>query len=114
MQRRAVDVHDELLIARAAVPRALEDQALAVAAEIGFGVLATIRELADVRQVSLTAGRRDGDRCGHVRRAGYEARDTQRGEQERTIGRHGPNVKRAPFRGARSYVFLLRSGLARR
>src|SRR4051812_39989569 len=99
MQPRAVDVHDELLVARAPVTRALEDQAPTVAAEIRFGVLATIRELADVRQVSLTSGGRDGDHCGHVRRAGYDARDTQHGEQERTIGRHGPNVKRAPFSG---------------
>ena len=45
-----VDVHDVLLVARPAVARRLEDQPLAVAAEVRLGVLAAVRELPDVRR----------------------------------------------------------------
>ena len=50
---RAVDVHDELLIAAASVSRRLKDQAFAVVAEIRLGVLAAERELANVAEMRL-------------------------------------------------------------
>src|SRR3954468_9309881 len=57
---RAVDVHDILLIARAAVTSRLKDETSAVVAEIRFGVLAAEGELsnvAEVRLVSWSGGR---------------------------------------------------------
>src|SRR6185312_12434319 len=49
----AIDVHDVLLVARPSIARTLEDEPLAVSAEIGFCILATIRELPDVDEMPL-------------------------------------------------------------
>src|SRR6185437_7854981 len=49
----AIGVHDVLLVARPSVARTLENEPLAVSAEIGFCVLATIRELPDVDEMPL-------------------------------------------------------------
>jgi hypothetical protein len=48
---RAIDVHHVLLIARPAVPGALEDEAFAVVAEIRLGVLAPVGQLSHVAKV---------------------------------------------------------------
>jgi hypothetical protein len=45
---RAVDVHDELLIAAPTAPRRLEDQALTVVTEVRLRILAAEGELPDV------------------------------------------------------------------
>src|SRR4051794_5071540 len=58
MYVRPVDVHDELLIAAATVARRLENQALAIVAEIRFRILTAEGELPDVPQVAF----------GHTRR----------------------------------------------
>ena len=52
-QRGAVGVHDVFPIAPSIVARALEDQLLAIGAEVRLGVFATVRELADVGEVWL-------------------------------------------------------------
>jgi hypothetical protein len=48
---RPIDVHKVLLIAGPSITRALKDQAPAVVTEVGFGVLATVRELSDVAEM---------------------------------------------------------------
>ena len=53
MQAGAVDVHDVFLIAGAPVAGTLEDQAPAIGAEVGLGVLATIGKLADVGEMAF-------------------------------------------------------------
>jgi hypothetical protein len=59
----SIGVHDVLLVARAPVAGALENEPLAVRAEVGFGVLTAIRELPDVGEMTLLARiRRDGVR----------------------------------------------------
>jgi len=50
---RAISVHHVLLIARSSIAGALKNQTLAVVAEIGFGVLAAVRELADIPEMGL-------------------------------------------------------------
>ena len=50
---RAVDIHDEFLVAATSPARRLEDQPSSVRAEIGLGVLSAKRELADIRQMRL-------------------------------------------------------------
>jgi hypothetical protein len=42
-----------LLIARSSVAGALKNQTLAVVAEVGFGVLSAVRELADIPEMGL-------------------------------------------------------------
>jgi hypothetical protein len=51
---RAVSVHHVLLIARFSVASALKNQTLAVMAEVGLGVLATVCELADIAEMCLS------------------------------------------------------------
>jgi hypothetical protein len=63
MHVRAIDVHDELLIASSAVARRLIDQASPVAAEIRFRILTTKGELPDVLEVALSGLTRDNG-CG--------------------------------------------------
>ena len=60
----AINAHHELLIAGAAIPRALKDQPLAVMAEIGLGILAAVRQLANVAEVCLARLRRRRDWMG--------------------------------------------------
>ena len=81
MQPRAVDVHDEFLIARATVAGTLEDQSLSVVTEIGFRVLSAIRELTDIPEVAFTRGWRDADDGGRVG-AGGERCSGEQGKQE--------------------------------
>ncbi len=70
MQVAAVHVHDVLLIAAPPVARGLEDEPSTVGAEVRFGILAAVGDLADVAEVRLAAlggDGRDGDRRGaHV------------------------------------------------
>ncbi len=57
-----VGVHDEDLIAIVGRPRGLKDQAFAIGRPIGFGILAAVRELADIGEVRrLRRGKRYGD-----------------------------------------------------
>src|SRR5205807_7178 len=53
MNAATVDAHHELLIAAPPIPCGLEDEPLAIMAEIRFGVLPTEGQLRDVAQVAL-------------------------------------------------------------
>ena len=92
VQAGAIDVHDEFLIAGAAVARALEDQPVAAAAEVRFGILPTIGELAKIGQMPLTDSGSNGGHGGRMACAG-DAGDRDQGQ---CAGAHGTNVKRAP------------------
>src|SRR5690606_3320842 len=88
LEAAAVHVHDVLLIAGAAVAGGLEDQAPAVGAEVGLGVLAAVRELADVGEAGLAFGGRDGPDTGSgiVRRGAGAARNEDRRREHRDGG----------------------------
>src|SRR5665213_1498497 len=60
----AIDVHDVLLIAGAVVAGTLKDEALAIGAEIGFCILPTVGQLANIAEVLLLPRIR-GDRSWH-------------------------------------------------
>src|SRR6185369_4332950 len=101
-QPRAVDVHDELLIARAPVPRTLKDETSSVRAEIRLGVLSSCRELADVAEMPLTRLGGDGDeRRGWRRPRAGERTDEQQGELAQRRG-HVRQCKTGAHAGARS------------
>ena len=60
----AVGVHDEHLVAIVGRPGGLKDEALAIGRPIGLGVLAAVRELADVSQSRRLGGQGTGGESG--------------------------------------------------
>jgi len=57
---RAVRVHNVHLVALVGRPRGLEDQALAIGRPIGFGILAAVRQLADITEMRVAGKRQRG------------------------------------------------------
>src|SRR2546427_6879692 len=78
MQTRAVDVHDELLIASGVRCCTLEDELASRPREIRFGVLTAEGELPDIAQVHL-AGIGGGGLEGSGRAAGREREESSVG-----------------------------------
>ena len=100
MHARAIDVHDELLVACATTTRALENQPGAIATEIRLGVLSAIGELAEIAQVPLAGFRgNSGHHAGLTVRARHRARRNDACQHESNKSAHGHNVKRAPRGG---------------
>ena len=65
---RTIRVHDEDLVALIGRAGGLENESLAVGGPVGFGVLAAVRELADIGEKTGLGG---GERCsGQCERKG--------------------------------------------